>query len=73
MRWIWGPGTGIIPILLSDRTDGSISRELEIQHECAEMADRSMGYNGLGQRVRIVRKLISGKLPGFLGQLLLMW
>ena len=34
-----GTGTGIIPILLSDRTDGEHFTGLEIQHECAEMAD----------------------------------
>ena len=42
-----GTGTGIIPILLSDRTDGEHFTGLEIQHECAEMADRSVRYNGL--------------------------
>ena len=49
-----GTGTGIIPILLSDRTDGEHFTGLEIQHECAEMADRSVRYNGLEDRVRIV-------------------
>ena len=39
-----GTGTGIIPILLSDRTDGEHFTGLEIQHECAEMADRSVRY-----------------------------
>ena len=49
-----GTGTGIIPILLSDRTDGEHFTGLEIQRECAEMADRSVRYNGLEDRVRIV-------------------
>ena len=49
-----GTGTGIIPILLSDRTDGEHFTGLEIQHECAEMADRSVRFNGLEDRVRIV-------------------
>ena len=49
-----GTGTGIIPILLSDRTDGEHFTGLEIQHECAEMAERSVRYNGLEDRVRIV-------------------
>ena len=49
-----GTGTGIIPILLSDRTDGEHFTGLEIQHECAEMADRSVRYNGLEDKVRIV-------------------
>ena len=41
-------------ILLSDRTDGEHFTGLEIQHECAEMADRSVRFNGLEDRVRIV-------------------
>ncbi len=72
MLWIWGLVRGIIPILLSDRTDGEHFTGLEIQHECAEMADRSVRYNGLEDRVRIVEGDIR-ELPGFLGRLLLMW
>ena len=49
-----GTGTGIIPSLLSDLTDWEHFTVLEIQHECAEMADRSVRYNGLEDRVRIV-------------------
>ena len=37
-----GTGTGIIPILLSQRTEGKYFTGLEIQAECAEMADRSV-------------------------------
>ena len=67
-----GTGTGIIPILLSDRTDGEHFTGLEIQHECAEMADRSVRYNVLRTGFGSLR-VISRRLPGFLGRLLLMW
>ena len=49
-----GTGTGIIPILLSQRTEGNHFTGLEIQAECAEMADRSVKYNCLEDRVQIV-------------------
>lgn len=49
-----GTGTGIIPILLSQRTEGKHFTGLEIQAECAEMADRSVKYNCLEERVQIV-------------------
>ena len=40
-------GTGIIPILLEAKTDGSHFTGLEIQEESAEMARRSVLMNGL--------------------------
>lgn len=49
-----GTGTGIIPILLSQRTEGKYFTGLEIQAECAEMADRSVKYNCLEDRIQIV-------------------
>lgn len=49
-----GTGTGIIPILLSQRTEGKHFTGLEIQAECAEMADRSVKYNCLEDRIQIV-------------------
>lgn len=49
-----GTGTGIIPILLSQRTEGKHFIGLEIQAECAEMADRSVKYNCLEDRIQIV-------------------
>ena len=50
-----GTGTGIIPILLRARTEGEHFTGLEIQPECAEMAGRSVAYNGLEADVEIVR------------------
>lgn len=50
-----GSGTGIIPILLKAKTQGDHFTGLEIQQECAEMAQRSVKYNHLEQHVRIVQ------------------
>lgn len=50
-----GTGTGIIPILLKAKTQGDHFTGLEIQQECAEMAQRSVKYNHLEQHVRIVQ------------------
>lgn len=48
-----GTGTGIIPILLSAKTQGSHFTGLEIQEEMAEMADRSVRLNKITDRVEI--------------------
>jgi tRNA1(Val) A37 N6-methylase TrmN6 len=50
-----GTGTGIIPVLLSARSQGETFTGLEIQEECAEMACRSVQYNHLEEKVRIVQ------------------
>ena len=49
-----GTGTGILPILLSAKTEMSELTGLEIQPESADMASRSVELNGIGERVRIV-------------------
>jgi len=49
-----GCGNGIIPILLSAKTRGLHFTGLEIQHDCADMAQRSVGLNHIGDRVEIV-------------------
>ena len=46
-------GTGIIPILLEAKTEGSHFTGLEIQAESAEMAGRSVLLNDLGDKVKI--------------------
>lgn len=48
-------GTGIVPILLRAKTPGRDYVGLEIQESCAEMADRSVSYNGLEQEIRIIQ------------------
>lgn len=49
-----GTGTGIIPILLEAKTQGAHFTGLEIQPESADMAMRSVQYNGLEEKVSIV-------------------
>ena len=49
-----GTGTGILPILLAAKTEGESFTGLEIQEKSAEMAGRSVAYNHLEGRVRIV-------------------
>lgn len=49
-----GTGTGIIPILLSGKTEACEIVGVEIQHSVAEMAGRSIELNGLGHRVKLV-------------------
>ena len=49
-----GTGTGIIPVLLKSKTPGEHFTGLEIQEECAEMAQISVAYNNLEQDIDIV-------------------
>ena len=49
-----GCGNGVIPILLAGRTEGSTFTGLELQADIAEMADRSVQYNHLEEKVHIV-------------------
>ncbi len=49
-----GTGTGIIPILLAGKTEASKITGLEIQHDMAEMAQRSVCMNNLQDRAEIV-------------------
>ena len=49
-----GTGTGIIPLLLSAKTQGEHFTALEIQKEIAEMAARSVAMNHLEEKIKIV-------------------
>lgn len=49
-----GTGTGIIPILLEAKSEGSHFTGLEIQPESADMAKRSVALNGLEDKISIV-------------------
>lgn len=49
-----GTGTGIIPILMTAKTNAEHYTGLEIQHESAEMAARSVELNELQDKVTIV-------------------
>ena len=49
-----GTGTGIIPILLSAKTEAEHLTALEIQEESADMARRSVTLNNLQEKIRVV-------------------
>jgi len=49
-----GTGTGIIPILLSAKTEAAHLTALEIQEESADMARRSVAMNGLSDKISVV-------------------
>ena len=49
-----GTGTGIIPILLTAKTEGKHFTALEIQEEIAKMARRSVEMNHLEEKIEIV-------------------
>ena len=49
-----GTGTGIIPILMEAKTDSEDFTALEIQEESADMARRSVLYNDLADRIKVV-------------------
>lgn len=49
-----GTGTGIIPILMSAKTNASKIVGLEIQKDIAEMAQRSVCMNGLQDKISIL-------------------
>lgn len=47
-------GTGIIPFIIAGKTEASYITGVEIQDEMAEMADRSVKYNNLENRVEFI-------------------
>jgi len=49
-----GTGTGVIPILLAAKTKAKYLAGIELQEENADMAARSVEYNALAERVRII-------------------
>ena len=49
-----GTGTGILPILLEAKNEGLHYTGLEIQEESADMARRSVRYNGLEEKIDII-------------------
>lgn len=49
-----GTGTGILPILLSGKTENTKIVGIEIQKEVAEMANRSILLNKLENRIQII-------------------
>ncbi len=49
-----GTGTGILPILLEAKNEGVQYAGLEIQEVSADMARRSVEYNGISDKVEII-------------------
>ena len=49
-----GTGTGIIPILMEAKTKATDFTALEIQEESADMARRSVAYNHLEDKIKVV-------------------
>jgi tRNA1(Val) A37 N6-methylase TrmN6 len=58
-------GNGIIPLLLSTRTKGTITG-VEIQERLANMAQRSFAYNNLEDRLKVLHQDIK-EVPAMLG------
>ncbi len=49
----FGTGTGILPLLLSQKEPSCTFEAIEIQPEMADMARRSVGLNGLQSRISV--------------------
>lgn len=47
-------GNGIVPLLLSQKSDASKIHGIEIQTDVAEMANRSVSLNNLDEKIRII-------------------
>ena len=48
-----GTGTGVLPLLLSARAEGTTFDAFEVQRDVADMAKRSVALNGLQARIRV--------------------
>lgn len=51
-----GTGTGILPILLSGKTENTEIIGIEVQEKMAEMATRSVKLNNLENRIKIINE-----------------
>ncbi len=60
-----GTGTGILPLLLEAKNAGMHYTGLEIQEESADMARRSVLWNGLEEKIEIVTGDIKGAARRF--------
>ncbi len=50
----FGTGTGIVPLLLSEKADFKKLIAFEVQEEVADMARRSVALNGLSDKIEII-------------------
>ncbi|RNC72779.1 MAG: tRNA1(Val) (adenine(37)-N6)-methyltransferase [Desulfuromonadales bacterium] len=55
-----GTGSGIIPLVLARRTEGTTFVGVELQDGMAELAERNVRLNGLVDRVAILREDVLG-------------
>lgn len=61
-----GTGTGIIPLLMSQKNSSATFEAIELQQHWAQMASRSVELNNLSERIRIIHgdvKQIKNLLP----------
>jgi len=49
-----GCGTGVIPVLLSAKSNGSRFTGIEIQENLADLAQRNVSLNNLSERIKII-------------------
>lgn len=61
-----GTGTGVIPILMSGRSESAVFYGVEIQSSMADMARRSVILNGLEDRIQIIEGDLK-ESPSYLG------
>lgn len=62
-----GTGNGVIPILMSSKTEGERFYGIEIQEDVAEMAGRSVKLNGLEDRLQIICDDVNNSSAHFKG------
>lgn len=60
-----GTGTGIIPLLLSAKTEAKKISAFEVQSSMADMARRSVAMNGLEDRIEIIEDNLNNALKYF--------
>jgi len=54
-------GTGVIPLILSGKSEANSITGIEIQDDFVEMANRSLEYNGLYSKLKFINKDLKDK------------
>lgn len=57
-----GTGTGVIPILMEARYGGSSYHAIEIQSDICDMAMRSVAYNNLADKIKVINDDVKNAL-----------
>lgn len=63
-----GTGNGIVPLILSHKTNARCITGFDVQAEAIELANRSRDLNGLGERLRFIHcdvAELAGEMPEF--------